>query len=194
MRPDIRHLIMQRMKSDYGNDMHSMRDMRDMESDMNDMARNRRDNRDMRDEADFADERRGVRGSGRRRQNRDRGEDFFDDEDFDKPLKLSRRAKAQWKRNLVNSDGTHGPHFKNDDLYHAIDKMRLHYDNYTEEDVCLMANVLYSDFYEAFGQLIPQDKEAYYWVAAAKMFLEDEDSGLDGAEKVAAYYYLIVNG
>ena len=53
--------------------------------------------------------------------------------------------------------------------------------------------MLYSDLYDVFGQLIPPDKEAYYWVAAAKKWLEDDDSNLEGAEKLAGYYYLLVN-
>ena len=95
------------------------------------------------------------------------GEDFMDDEEFDKPLKLSgvlgRTGNVIYLIQMVERSAF----FKNEDLYHVMDKMRLSYDDYTE-DVCLVANMLYSDLYDVFGQLIPPDKEAYYWVAAAK--------------------------
>lgn len=179
MRADIRHIIMNRMKKGYGD-----------REDFSDMARTRRDMRDM---EDFEDERRGVRGSGRRRMDREDGHYIDDEEDFDKPLKLSRKERAKWKRNLVNKDGTRGPHFDDEELYKVIDKMKLSFDNYTEADVCLMANVLYSDFCKAYKRFIPVDEEIYAYVAAAQAFLEDDD-GLDGSEKVTAYYYCIANG
>lgn len=144
-----------------------------------------------RDEATM-DTRRGVRGSGRgSRMRRDRAEEDYYDED-DEEIRLPRRAISQWKRNLVNADGTSGPHFKHEDLIVALDNMNLDYENYTKADVCMVANMLYSDFCVELKRFIPPDKEVYAYIGLARAFLEDDD-GLEGSEKVASYYYCIAN-
>ena len=183
MRPELKRLILRRMKDD------------------------NRDYNDMRDygehhETDYADDdyetghdnRRGVRGSGRnRRDRRDRNRDMYDDDEYEQ-VRLPRKLKNAWKHKLMNTDGTKGPHFQAEELYEAAEKMRLSYDGYDESDVCLVANMLYSDFGKTLKHIIPSDKEAYYYVALAKDFLEDDDSNTEGSEKVAAYYHFVVNG
>lgn len=181
MRPDIRHVIMTRIHGDS-----SQMDRMDRADYANDYM----------DERDYADERRGVRGTGRgRRMRRDRAMDghyYEDDEDYEKPLRIPRRHMAKWKHKLINADGTRGPHFSAEDIMSVADKMRISYDGYTEADLCMATNFLYSDLGPAFKMFVPSDKEVYVWVGAAKLFLEDDD-GPEGSEKLAAYFYCIAD-
>ncbi len=191
MRPDLRHVLMKRIKEDKNYDNRS-----DYADYAEDMARGgRRDMRDMRDMEDFGDmedQRRGVRGSGRRRRDR---ADYMDDEDeYEKPLRLSRKTKMQWLRSLVNKDGKTGPKFNMEDVMSVATKMRFSYEDYSESDVYLMTNVLYSDFCNSFKSLMQPEKEIYHWVSAAKDFLEDDDANLTGSDKIVSYYYNIVRG
>lgn len=188
MRPDLRHVLMKRIKEDHGYDNRS--DYTDY-GDYGDMARGSR--RDMEsDFRDMEDQRRGVRGSGRRR--RDRNDYMDDEEDYEKPLRLSRKTKMQWLHNLVNKDGKTGPKFNMEDVLSVAGKMRFSYEDYNESDVYLMTNVLYSDFCNSFKSLMQPEKEIYHWVSAAKDFLEDDDANLTGSEKIVSYYYNIVRG
>lgn len=198
MRPDVKRIILNRMKEDhrdYGdyNDYgdYARGGRRDM-IDSRDM-RNMGDGRDMRD--DYEDERRGVRGSGRRRRDRADGH-FFDDDDeeYEKPLRLPRKIRTHWLHNLVSKDGHRGPRFREDEVMTVADKMRIGYEDYTEADIYLMTNVLYSDLCKSFKSVIPPDKEIWHWVSAAQEWLEDDDSRLTGSNKVVSYYYNVVNG
>lgn len=188
MRPDLRHVLMKRIKEDKNYDNRS-----DYGDYAEDMARGgRRDMRDMEDFGDMEDQRRGVKGSGRRRRDR---ADYMDDEDeYEKPLRLSRNTKMQWLRNLVNKDGKTGPKFNMEDVMSVATKMRFSYEDYSESDVYLMTNVLYSDYCNSFKSLMQPEKEIYHWVAAAKDFLEDDDANLTGSDKIVSYYYNIVRG
>jgi hypothetical protein len=187
MRPEVRHVIMNRMKNDH-------RDMNDFA----DMARGTIDRTDVtydkayKDGYDngYEDGRRGVKGSGRRRRDMD---DFDDEEDFGKPLRLPRKVREHWLRNLKDIHGNKGPRFDKDEIMDIADKMKIDYDDYTPADLYLMTNVLYSDC-TVFRQLTPKEKEAYYWVAAAKEWLEDDDASLTGSERVVSYYYNVANG
>lgn len=73
----------------------------------------------------------------------------------------------------------------------VAEKMRLRFDSYSEKDLCMTVNMLYSDFCKALKHMIPQDKELYVYVALADAFLNDED-GPEGSEKLALYYHYIV--
>lgn len=183
MRPDLKRLILKRMKEDN----------RDYADSYNHSDNRQSDYDDYDDYEMGQDTRRGVRGSGRRRRDRMNDRYDYDDDDYEK-VKLSRKIKNAWKHKLLNTDGTRGAHFSIDDLMEPIEKMRLSFDSYSESDVCLTANMLYSDFGKTLKHIIPQDKEPYYYTALAKDFLEDDDSGVEGSEKLAAYYHFIVNG
>lgn len=160
------------------------------------------DERDFADELDYMDERRGVKGTGRRRRRRrrDRASDSNDFNDFadfggnSGEMKLSRRDKAKWMKNLESDSGEQGPHFDADEIRKVAEQMNIDYDGYSPSDICVVANMLYSDIGSAFTAFIPKDKEIYCWLVAAKKWLEDNDSNLEGAEKLMAYYHLIVNG
>ena len=71
--------------------------------------------------------------------------------------------------------------------------MGLRWDGYDEKDLCMTANMLYSDFCEVLKSIIPPDKEVLAYVKMAQAWLEDPDSPVDGSEKLALYYYCIVS-
>lgn len=57
----------------------------------------------------------------------------------------------------------------------------------------MTANMLYSDLCEALRPLVPKEKEAMVYAKMAKAWLEDDD-GPEGSEKLALYFYCIVDG
>lgn len=174
MRPDIRHVIMKRMERDSS------------------MWRE-----DGRDYTDYPDHRRGGMRSSYGRDHRSHMSDGHyyqdDDDEYERELKLPRKEKHKWLQNLISPRGERGPRFSKDSVMELAEKMRFRFETYDEDDLHLMVNVLYSDL-TAFESVIPHDKELHYWVVAAKEWLEDPDSTLQGSEKVAAYYYCVANG
>lgn len=188
MRRDLRHVLMNRIKQD----KHSNNDFADTAR-FNNNARSYdaayMDGYD----SGYEDGRRGVRGSGMRNDRNSFDENDYDDDEFEKRLMLPKRVKEQWLHKLKDAQGNVGPRFTKDDVMRTADKMQVEYDEYTPSDLYLMTNVLYSDC-TVFRQLTPKEKEPYYWVAAAKEWLEDPDASVRGSEKVVSHYYNIVNG
>jgi hypothetical protein len=153
------------------------------------------------------DGRRGVKGTGPygiggRLHSRARGRDY-DDEDYEmyddyemdghEPMKLPKKDMMKWKRQLENADGSHGEHFNMQQIMGIASQMGLKWDGYDEKDLCMTANMLYSDFCEVLKSIIPQDKEVLACVKMAQAWLEDPDAPVDGSEKLALYYYCIVS-
>lgn len=91
----------------------------------------------------------------------------------------------------MNADGSMGEHFRFDEIMEVAEKMRLRFRGYTEKDLCMAVNMLYSDYCKVLKSIIPSDKELYIYVALADAFLNDED-GPEGSEKLALYYHCIV--
>lgn len=142
---------------------------------------------DYRDMYDGEDYRRGVRGSGRR----DRMDSRRMYDGHSPEVELTKQDMMEWKRNLINADGSIGDHFKFDEIMDVAEKMRLRFRGYTEKDLCMTVNMLYSDYCKVLKSIIPPDKEVYIYVALADAFLSDED-GPEGSEKLALYYHCIV--
>ena len=67
-------------------------------------------------------------------------------------------------------------------------------EGYTEDDLCMAANMLYSDYCEVLKPYISREpeKEADFYVKMAKAFLDDEDAP-DGSAKLAMYYFCIAD-
>lgn len=133
------------------------------------------------------DGRRGVKGTGRysrsrRYRRRDRGE----------TLSLDKSDIMRWKHNLQNADGTEGPHFDMKEIMKAAQEDNMKFEDYDEKELCMTANMLYSDYCEVFRKFIPPDRESDFYVELAKAFLEDED-GPEPCEKLALYYYCIAD-
>jgi hypothetical protein len=118
-----------------------------------------------------------------------------EDEDYgkEKEMKLSRSDMKKWKHMLKNADGSAGEHFTAEHIHEAANQVGATFEEYDEKDLCMAANMLYSDLCEALRSLIPRDKEAMIYTKMARYWLEDED-GPQGSEKLALYYYCIVDG
>lgn len=141
-----------------------------------------------------SDGRQGVRGTGRYgrggsmyrgRRDRNSGEEeemYLDEEDM-----------KEWKKMLKNADGTMGEHFDKHEVEQAAKSLGIMPQEYTMEDLCMVANMLYSDYCDTFKNIIPKDKEVKYYTKMAEDFLDDKDSSVKGSEKLATYYYCIVS-
>lgn len=157
----------------------------------------RRSYKDYADDDYEMDGRRGVKytgpyGIGGRRHypRRDRA---MDNEEYnDESFKLSKRDMKDWKEELENADGTRGAHFDMSQIVQAMQALGIQPHGYDEKDLCMTANMLYSDYCKVFEQFIPREKEAILYVKMAKAFLDDPDASVKGGEKLAAYYYAIV--
>lgn len=106
--------------------------------------------------------------------------------------KLAKSEIRDWNENLENADGTHGPHFNIAQIEQAVQAMGVQMYGYDLKDLCMAANMLYSDYCKVLEQVIPREKEAMWYVKMAKAFLEDPDASARGAEKLKAYYCAVV--
>lgn len=133
------------------------------------------------------DGRRGVRGTGRYgiggsqyRGRRDR--------ESEEEMSLTKEDMKEWKKKLAM-----GEHFSMPQIEQAMRSLDIRPKEYTEEELCMTANALYSDYYKTTNKIIPKDKETLFYVSMAKDFLEDKDAAVEGSEKLATYYYCIAN-
>ena len=150
---------------------------------------------------DYADDyemdgRQGVKGTGRygiggsryyprRRDYRDYGE-------HEGEVMISPKHIKMWEKELKNADGSHGTHFEESQLMPIAQKLGIKFDMYSEEEFVLVANMLYSDFCEALKSIVTPEREHIVYSKLAKAWLEDEDAA-QGSEKLALYYYCIVD-
>ena len=128
---------------------------------------------------------------------RDYRKDYKEDESHrdygeEKEMRLARSDMKRWKSALKNGDGTVGEHFTADQMHEVSRQIGADFDEYDEADLCMTANMLYSDLCEALHSFIPREKEAMVYAKMAKFWLEDKD-GPRGSEKLALYYYCIVD-
>lgn len=155
-----------------------------------------------RESGDYA---RGGRGRGR-----DRGYDYGDYGDYDyeedygyegedygydghEKIMLSKKDMQEWKHKLQNADGSFGEHFDMQKIMMAAEKMGIDFEEYTEKELVMTANMLYSDYCEALKSVVPKEKEDVIYTKLAKAFLEDDDFDGEGSEKLALYYWAIVS-
>lgn len=187
----LRDRIMDRARG--GNDYEDGRYMRDRAMDYmdraghNDYRRRGSNGRYMRDRADE-----------RYDDRRDYGEHYVNDERDERghepKLKLPREDMKRWGQMLINADGTEGMHFDKRMLMERIKHMGGDMEGYTEDDLCMAANMLYSDYCEVLKPYIAREpeKEADFYIKMAKAFLDDEDAP-DGSAKLAMYYFCIAD-
>lgn len=135
------------------------------------------------------DGRQGVKGTGRYGVG---GSMYYPRRDRGEEMRLNREEMEIWKHELENADGTKGNHFELSQIEQAMRSLGIQPRDYTEEELCMAANMLYSDYCKTFRNIIPKDKEAMYYTSMAKDFLEDKDSSTKGGEKLMAYYHCIV--
>ena len=162
--------------------------------------------RDMRDRAMdhivYADRRRGANGRYVRDRDDGRDERYDRHEPYDDrhghgehtKLKLPKEDMRRWAESLENEDGTDGPHFEKRMLKERIKHMGHEPEGYTEDDLCMAANMLYSDYCEVLHPYISREpeKEADFYLKMAKAFLEDKDAP-DGSAKLAMYFFCIAD-
>lgn len=139
------------------------------------------------------DGKQGVKGTGRYGIG---GSRYYGRRDYadDKELYLTEEDMRKWKQSLMNADGTRGEHFQMPQIEQAMNMMNIVPKDYTPEELCLTANVMYSDYCDTFKNIIPKEKEYMYYTKMAKDFLDDKDASVRGSEKLATYYYCIVDG
>ena len=161
------------------------------------------------------DGRRGVKGSGRYNRRRDRGYDeeyeneheedgnydygYEEDYGYDYgndyesgEMRLKPQDMKKWKRELINADGSRGEHFTLEKIIPVAQKHGIRFDEYSEKEFCIVVNMLYSDYCEVNRAYISPENELNYYVKLAKAWLEDDDAP-EGKEKLALYYYCIVD-
>jgi hypothetical protein len=122
-----------------------------------------------------------------------RGGDYRGGDYSGREMSLSKADMKRWKKMLKNSDGSTGEHFSAEQMHDVIHHVGAKFEEYDEADLCMVANMLYSDLGEALRPLMPKEKEPMVYAKMARYWLEDED-GPKGAEKLALYYYCIVEG
>lgn len=173
------------------------RDRGDMRSDYGENYR-RDYGEDYRDRGGYP---RNERGQFKDRRGRDYGEDYrrrdYDDMRRDygenEEQKLDRQTMREWGEMLKNADGSNGSHFEKKQIEDVAKTIGVKYDEYTPDELVMVANMLYSDYCEALRHYIPKDieKEAMAYVKLAHAWLADEDAP-KGSEKLALYYYCII--
>lgn len=108
-------------------------------------------------------------------------------------MHLTKRDMMMWKERMENPDGSYGEHFTSTQIKQAVQSLGVQMNGYNEKELCLAANMLYSDYSEVLRPFIPREKEAVIYVNMARAFLDDPDAAVQGGEKLAAYYYAIVD-
>lgn len=125
-----------------------------------------------------------------------RGMDYgYEEEDGHHPsglMHLKKKDFSEWEKGLENADGSRGKHFDMEQIKRSAEQIGIKYRDYDEKELCMTANMLYSDFCEVLKSVIPPEKEVMAYVKLAKAWLEDPDSPVDGSEKLALYYWCIV--
>lgn len=151
------------------------------------------------------DSKQGVKGTGPygiggSRRNRDYREYDYNDDDYEMDghhpsgmMKLKKKDFKEWEKNLENADGTKGKHFEAEQVKHMAEQIGVKYRGYDEKDLCMTANMLYSDYCGVLKNVLPPDKELIGYVKLAQAWLEDPDASVEGSEKLALYYWCIVS-
>ncbi len=121
----------------------------------------------------------------RRRNEYDRRYDY-DYNDY-APMRLTRKEIKSWERNLESADGTKGKKFSLEQIMPIAQQMNIKFEDFSEDDLCMAVNMLYSDFCPALGS------DLTLYIKLAKLFFEDDDSDSTGAEKLARYYHKVVH-
>ena len=107
-------------------------------------------------------------------------------------MRLTKHDMKKWKEKMVNADGTKGEHFTMEKIEPIAQKVGIRFNEYSEKELCLVTNMLYSDYCEVTRSYISPENEAMFYVKLAKAWLEDEDAP-EGSEKLALYYHCVIN-
>lgn len=190
-------------RSDYGRGQYEGEFRGDYESDYARGGRGRRSDYAYDDDEAMYDGRQGVKGTGRygiggsryygRRSDRASGDYGEYDYEHGGEMHLTKHDMMMWKEKMENPDGSYGEHFTSTQIKQAMQSLGVQMNGYNEKELCLAANMLYSDYSEVLKPFIPREKESVIYVNMARAFLDDPDASVQGGEKLAAYYYAIVD-
>lgn len=108
-------------------------------------------------------------------------------------MHLKKKDFMRWEKHLENADGTKGKHFEAEHVKKAAEQIGVKYRGFDEKELCMTANMLYSDYCEVLKTVIPPEKELIAYVKLAIAWLDDPDAPVEGSEKLALYYWCIVN-
>lgn len=192
-------------RSDYGRGQYEGEFRGDYESDYARGGRGRGGDYGYYDDEAMYDGRQGVKGTGRygiggsRYYGRrgDRASEDYADYNYDYArggeMRLGKHEMMEWKEKMENPDGSYGEHFTSTQIKQAVQSLGVQMNGYNEKELCLAANMLYSDYSEVLKPFISREKEAVIYVNMARAFLDDPDAAVQGGEKLAAYYYAIVD-
>ncbi|MBR2070384.1 MAG: hypothetical protein IJ981_03055 [Clostridia bacterium] len=152
------------------------------------------DKHDMYDRNDRNYDRAYDRGYDREYDRYDQGYErrHFDDYDSAMDMEyndirtLNGRKIQEWERKMYNADGTRGAKFDKDQVKRVMEQNGIKGKDFNEEEFCACVNMLYSDYCKILGG------DINLYAKMAKAFLMDEDAGVKGGEKLAAYYHCIV--
>lgn len=100
--------------------------------------------------------------------------------------KLTKKDIKKWEKELENADGTMGKKYSKDQIMPIAQQLGIKFSDYTEDELVMAANMLYSDYCKVFGG------DMTHYVKAGKAFLEDDDFDGTGSEKLSLYYRCIV--
>ena len=146
----------------------------------------RRDVKRFDDEPDYYD------SLDERRSRRTRRMDYSEDYRGHHNVRLSKSEMLNWKRNMENTDGTRGEHYKFDDVMHAAEKLGIKFHDFTEKQLCLVTNMMYSDYGQVIKHAMTGEKELLFCVELAVAYLDDPD-GKEPDEKLAMHYWCLTN-
>lgn len=120
---------------------------------------------------------------------RDYRRDYEDGHDV--PLELSKHDIYEWEKTIRNADGSRGAHYDMQQVVQVAESLGIKFKDFDERELCMTANMLYSDYCTVLAKYVPHEKLLHACVELAKAFLEDEDAP-EGSEKLALYYHCIV--
>lgn len=109
------------------------------------------------------------------------------------PKRLTKEQIKEWLSDMENEDGTTGPHWNEQQVEQVAQKLGIKFEDFSRESFEAAMNMMYSDYCKTLEKYGANRPEVY--ACLAKDFLEDEDyPGADGNEKLAAYYFYVLQG
>lgn len=127
-------------------------------------------------------------------------DDYDDYRDFeynydmnDHPMELKPEEIHKWESKVKNADGSRGARFSRDQVIPIARQMGIMFDKFTEDEFLMAVNMMYSDYCMALQESsFPNYMKPEPYVHMAKAFLCDKDFDGKPYEKLAIYYYEIV--
>lgn len=135
------------------------------------------------------------------RADRDYNRDYDRERDYDRDYnrdygetqygKMSRKDIEKWKKSLKNNDGSHGEHYKKDQIEPIVKRLGIDVEQCGGSDIfCLAVNLAYADYCKVAKKYGTNHVEFYADMAKA-FLLEDKDFMGEPEEKLWLYYKCI---